>query len=178
MSMAPGVLTIFTGAKGIGKTVMLDAAHDVAREHGWAVVSETATAGFLGRIGESMRRLAEELGSGPQGRRITAVAAAGFDITSQLLPERQVAWRTLGESLLRLLDERGTGLVAGLPARSRTCSTRGWRPSCAGQTRSTSTPRQSGRWRNPSPPPSPKQASPSPPSSSGRRPKPPGETRS
>ena len=110
-SGAPGLLTIFTGARGIGKTVMLGAAHDIAREHGWAVISETATAGFMGRIGECMRQLAEELGTGPVVRRITAVAAAGFGITTQLPPERQVAWRALGEDLLRLLDERGNGLV-------------------------------------------------------------------
>ena len=110
-SGAPGLLTIFTGARGIGKTVMLGAAHDAAREQGWAVISETATEGFMGRIGESMRGLAEELGTGPQSRRITAISAAGFSITTQLPPERQVAWRTLGVELLRLLDERKSGLI-------------------------------------------------------------------
>ncbi|MER1997685.1 MAG: hypothetical protein ABTA24_14485 [Arthrobacter sp.] len=99
-SGAPGLLTIFTGARGIGKTVMLGAAHDLARESGWAVISETATPGFVGRIGESMRRLAEDLGDGPKTRRITAIAAAGFSITTQLPPERQVAWRGVGEELL------------------------------------------------------------------------------
>lgn len=108
---APGLLTIFTGARGIGKTVMLGAAQDLAREHGWCVISETATEGFMGRIGESMRGLAEELGDGPQIRRITAIAAAGFSVTTQLPPERQVAWRTIGESLLQLLSARSTGLV-------------------------------------------------------------------
>ncbi|WP_104054275.1 MULTISPECIES: ATP-binding protein [unclassified Arthrobacter] len=110
-SGAPGLLTIFTGARGIGKTVMLGAAHDVARENGWAVISETATTGFMGRIGESMRGIAEELGSGPVNRKITAIAAAGFSITTQLPPERQVAWRTMGEELLKLLDDHGTGLI-------------------------------------------------------------------
>ncbi|MBT2512343.1 ATP-binding protein [Arthrobacter sp. ISL-30] len=110
-SGAPGLLTIFTGARGIGKTVMLGAAHDIARDHGWAVVSETATAGFMGRIGEAMRALAEELGKGPQTRRITSIGAAGFSITTQLPPDRQVAWRAIAEELLRLLDSRGTGLI-------------------------------------------------------------------
>lgn len=110
-SGALGLLTIFTGARGIGKTVMLGEAHNLARQHGWAVISETATSGFMGRIGESMRRVAEGLGDGPQTRRITAIAADGFSITTQLSPERQVAWRTIAESLLRLLDERGNGLV-------------------------------------------------------------------
>lgn len=110
-SGAPGLLTIFTGARGIGKTVMLGAAHDAARREGWAVIAETATEGFMGRIGEAMRTLAEELGSGPQSRRITAIGAAGFSITTQLAPERQVVWRQLGEELLRLLHDRRTGLI-------------------------------------------------------------------
>lgn len=110
-SGAPGLLTIFTGARGIGKTVMLGEAHDVTREHGWAVIAETATEGFMARIGEAMHQIAEELGDGPHTRRITAIAAAGFSITTQLPPERQVAWRNIGEELLRLLDAQGTGLV-------------------------------------------------------------------
>ncbi len=61
-SGTPGLLTIFTGASGIGKTVMLGAAEDLAVAGGWAVVSETATGGFLGRIGKAMRRLTNELG--------------------------------------------------------------------------------------------------------------------
>lgn len=64
------------GLRGIGKTVMLGTAHDMAREHGWAAISETATSGFMGRIGESMKRLAE-LGDGPPVRRITAISTAG-----------------------------------------------------------------------------------------------------
>jgi hypothetical protein len=111
-SGAPGLLSIFTGARGIGKTVMLGAAHDVAREHGWAVVAETATGTFMGRVGEQMHRLLQELSDQPDSRRrITGVSIAGFSVTSQLSPERQVDWRELGETLLRLLDERGTGLL-------------------------------------------------------------------
>lgn len=110
-SGAPGLLTIFTGARGIGKTVMLGAAEDLAVAGGWAVVSETATGGFLGRIGEAMRRLTNELGDGPTGRRVTGVSVAGFSVTTQLAPEEQVDWRARGAALLRLLADRGTGLV-------------------------------------------------------------------
>ncbi|ODT22257.1 MAG: hypothetical protein ABS64_12730 [Microbacterium sp. SCN 69-37] len=113
-SGAPGLLTIFTGARGIGKTVMLGAAEDAARARGWVVISETATRGFLGRIGESMRTAAEEIGDGPTGRRVTGMSAAGFSITTQLPPEQQAGWRQIGERLLHLLDERGTGLAITL----------------------------------------------------------------
>src|SRR5699024_5285239 len=111
---APGLLTIFTGARGVGKTVMLGEAKDAARRAGWAVISETATRGFLGRIGHAMIPLAEELGSGPPKRRITGVGFAGFSVDTELPPEQQVSWRQLGENLLRLLDKQQTGLAITL----------------------------------------------------------------
>ena len=42
--------TIYTGSRGIGKTVMLNEVERVARAHGWLVISETAYAGFVGRL--------------------------------------------------------------------------------------------------------------------------------
>jgi hypothetical protein len=42
--------TIYTGARGSGKTVMLNAVEDRAREHGWVVISDTASPGFVDRI--------------------------------------------------------------------------------------------------------------------------------
>lgn len=47
---SPGRATLYTGARGSGKTVMLNAVEDSARQHGWLVISETATAGFVERI--------------------------------------------------------------------------------------------------------------------------------
>lgn len=109
-----GLLTIITGARGIGKTVMLNEAEDLAREQGWAVISDTSTSGFLARIADSMRVINDELGTGPPSRKITAFVAAGFGVTTQLPPERQVEFRTLGEQLLRRLDEKKTGLLVTL----------------------------------------------------------------
>ena len=111
---APGLLTIFTGARGVGKTVMLGEAEDEAHRAGWTVVSETATRGFLGRIGQAMLPLVEELGSGPPKRRITGLGIAGFSIDTELPPEQQVGWRQLGEEFLRLLDVQETGLALTL----------------------------------------------------------------
>ena len=47
---ASGRATLYTGARGAGKTVMLNAVEDRARERGWLVISETATPGFVARI--------------------------------------------------------------------------------------------------------------------------------
>lgn len=113
-SGAPGLLTIFTGARGVGKTVMLGESEDEARRAGWAVISETATRGFLGRIGQAMHPLLEELGSGPVKRRITGLGIAGFSIDTELPPDQQTSWRQLGEELLQLLETQETGLAITL----------------------------------------------------------------
>lgn len=47
---APGRLMYITGARGVGKTVMLNALGDIARERGWLVIDETAETGFLPRL--------------------------------------------------------------------------------------------------------------------------------
>lgn len=110
-SGAPGLLTIITGARGIGKTVMLSAAEEIARNQGWAVISRTANPGFLAKIGDDMLRLLDELGDGPPTRKITAFSAAGFGLTTQLPQERVPDWRRTGEELLRVLQVKGTGVV-------------------------------------------------------------------
>lgn len=108
----PGLLSVITGARGIGKTVMLGMAQDLARSRGWVVIAETATPGFMARIGESMRRQTDELGDSPEPRRrLTGATVAGVGLTSTLTPERQVDWRTRGETLLGLLAGHKTGLV-------------------------------------------------------------------
>lgn len=45
-----GRATLYTGARGSGKTVMLNAVEDLARQQGWLVISETATPGFVERM--------------------------------------------------------------------------------------------------------------------------------
>ena len=44
---SPGWVTLYTGGRGTGKTVMLNAAEDIARAAGFKVISETASAGFV-----------------------------------------------------------------------------------------------------------------------------------
>ena len=47
---APGRMTLYTGARGTDKTVMLNEVEDLARQQGWRVISETATPGFVSRL--------------------------------------------------------------------------------------------------------------------------------
>jgi hypothetical protein len=47
---APERMTLLTGMRGTGKTVLLNAYEDVARIEGWLVVSETAEPGMIERL--------------------------------------------------------------------------------------------------------------------------------
>lgn len=111
---APGLLSIFTGPRGIGKTVMLGEIEDEAIEHGWIVISETATAGLVDRIGSAVRAAAEELGDGPAGRRITGVTLGILRVDTQLPAVREVHWRRQITELLEKLSEQDTGLLISI----------------------------------------------------------------
>jgi len=53
LDAGPGGLaraTLYTGQRGTGKTVLLNAVEDEAKSRGWVVISETATPGFVKRI--------------------------------------------------------------------------------------------------------------------------------
>jgi hypothetical protein len=111
-SGAPGLITIISGIPGIGKTVSLGSVRDIAEGHGWAVLSEAATSGFMARMGKSMSQLADELSGDPRDR--LAALKAGLGQHTVLSNTSQVAWRSLGRELLGLLDGRGRGLVMTL----------------------------------------------------------------
>lgn len=114
---SPSRATLYTGARGSGKTVMLNAVEDQARRRGWIVISETAAPGLVERL--TRRRLPEVLRSfDPDAvqRRMTRV-------TAPFTGGGGLAWETLdahvAEADLRsqiglltdLLAENGTGLL-------------------------------------------------------------------
>jgi AAA ATPase domain len=77
---SPGRATVYTGARGVGKTVMLNTAEDSARASGWLVISETATAGLIHRITEehlpNLKRVVQ--GAAKPSRRVTGLSAVGI----------------------------------------------------------------------------------------------------
>lgn len=50
-------ISLISGPRGVGKTVLLNAFEDVARQNSWWVISETATPGFTQRITDAVVRL-------------------------------------------------------------------------------------------------------------------------
>lgn len=102
-----GLLTIITGARGVGKTVMLNEAQDLARGQGWAVISETSTDGFLTRIADAAWILNEPHHRGPQAW------PPALEFAGQLLLERDVDDRVIAVfSDGSLHDERESQAVS------------------------------------------------------------------
>ncbi len=116
---AAGRATLYTGARGGGKTAMLNAVQNVAEAEGWLVISETATRGLVERLTQS--RLPELL------RRFDP-AAVRQRLTGFQLPLKGggLTWETLESHVVKsdlrsqitlltdLLAENETGLLITL----------------------------------------------------------------
>lgn len=73
-------ISIITGPRGVGKTVLLNEFETVAKSHSWHVISETTTRGFNDRIRDRAFRLLEGLSDEPK-RRLSGLKLPylGFD---------------------------------------------------------------------------------------------------
>lgn len=114
-----GRASLYTGARGAGKTVMLNAVEDLARERGWLVISETATPGFVERITrQHLPRLLRDFDPEAVRRRMSAVTAPlnVGSVTWDTIEAHvsQVGLRDQVELLTDLLTERGSGLLITL----------------------------------------------------------------
>ncbi|MGH3263203.1 MAG: DUF2399 domain-containing protein, partial [Trebonia sp.] len=111
-----GRATLYTGARGSGKTVMLNTVEDHAREQGWLVISETATPGFVSRITEQhLPRLLRDFDPDAVKRRLSGITAplkiggATWETIDQHLV--QAGLRNQIDLLTDLLAENETGLL-------------------------------------------------------------------
>lgn len=116
---AGGRATLYTGARGAGKTVMLNAVEDEVRQQGWLVVSETATPGIVGRLQQSrLPELLRDFDPAAVRRRMTGITGplSSGGITWETL-EPHVAKADLRSQITLLTDllaENETGLMLTL----------------------------------------------------------------
>lgn len=137
---APDRLMRVSGTRGVGKTVLLNALGNVARQQGYQVVDVAANPGFCGRILASLKRAAElssvtfapsllgvSLGSVELSRSSTQLGEAMFDASRRgglliTLDEIQDApideMRELGNEIQLLIRQEAnvSFAFAGLPA--------------------------------------------------------------
>ena len=143
-----GRATLYTGARGAGKTVLLNAVEDRARERGWLIVSETATPGFVSRItsvSEHPRpRLRLHRASAPAvQRRMSGVASARLPIAGERM--RRTASEQVWSPAEMLTDLRrrapsGRSRLLTIHQNDQGCASS--RPSCSTR------PVEHGSWRS------------------------------
>ena len=115
---APMRLSIFTGPRGVGKTVMLNAIADrIQDDYQWLVIHETATPGFLARLTRAVSRATEQ----KPRRRVTGVTLPSIAGTSlggvQLSNPEAPPPEDFRDTVTRLLGQceaNGTGLLVTL----------------------------------------------------------------
>lgn len=111
--------TLYTGARGTGKTVLLNAAEEHARSRGWLVISETATPGFIERLAsDHLPRALASIDPQAVKRRLASIHAplnlggVGWATDDQHRPAPSL--RSQIELLTDLLAENQTGLLITL----------------------------------------------------------------
>lgn len=114
-----GRATLYTGARGSGKTVMLNVIEDRAKERGWLVISETASPGFIDRIArQQLPRLLREFDPEAVRRQLTGVTAplnvGGVTWHSVEAHVSDIGLRDQIELLTGLLAQHSTGLLITL----------------------------------------------------------------
>ena len=112
-------MSLYTGARGTGKTVMLNEVEDLARHLGWRVISETSTPGLVGRlVGEHLPALLAEIDPDATATRLTGLGAPrGFGSVSwesTRAYEARPALRSHLTAACDLLAATGAGLLLTL----------------------------------------------------------------
>jgi len=100
----------FTGPRGVGKTVLLEAAADIARELGWIPISVTASANMLEEILDLAIEKTAHLRDLPK-RKIASLTVSGTGVG--LVPpivEHQPGWRVQMSRILEIVEAHNTGL--------------------------------------------------------------------
>lgn len=97
---APGLMTLVTGPRGIGKTAFLNALEDTARQEGWLCIREVAVHHLLDRLNKSVDALYREHAASSMPR-ITQVTTpiGGVSLSYPTNPAYN-----LRQQLTRLLD--------------------------------------------------------------------------
>ena len=111
-SYAPQLCSIFSGARGTGKTSMLLQAAAVAQQHGWIAVSVSAKEGMLEEVYDAALQYTRHVAEVAERVRVKQVSLGTlFGVEFEREEFRRIGWRARMEALLEALGELGIGLV-------------------------------------------------------------------
>lgn len=109
-------VSFYTGARGTGKTVLMNALEVPARERGWVVVADTCTKGLVRRLTEQhLPAVYAAIAESPAKRRLSGVSIGGvggaqWDNIGQVAPDL----RRWIERITDFLAERDSGLLISI----------------------------------------------------------------
>lgn len=111
---APGLTALITGARGMGKTVLLGEFAHAAEKQGWVTIKETARPGLLERLGvDRLPRLLEQYA--PHKRRMKQLGVntplGGFNGAFEEAARAELTVRSQIEMLTDALVRHQTGLA-------------------------------------------------------------------
>ena len=98
----PNRITIFTGPRGSGKTVLLSRIVAEAEAKGWISAQVAVSPNMLTDLMDQVEKRAGAFLTPKPTSRLTELTAAGFSVGREILPEAQKGWRLQME---RHLDE-------------------------------------------------------------------------
>ena len=117
----PARAALVTGARGTGKTVLLNALEDVARDAGWAVISDTVRRGLVAELtNTTLPAMLARYDTDPTTSRVTSASASVLGIGGSVT--RQVEERHRGEPSFRseltelaiILERSGGGVFLSI----------------------------------------------------------------
>ena len=119
----PNLSTIFTGARGTGKTALLSLLSETALEHDWIAANVSAMPGMLEDIIERTKEAADSYLSQPHAR-INGVQIGPVGIDWTYAQEAQGNWRTRMNGIFKQLEKHDIGLLITIdksPSISKKC---------------------------------------------------------
>lgn len=106
----PNRASIFIGARGTGKTVLLASIAERAEAEGWISANVTAREGMLDEILVQIKRKASHILELETESRITELKVKGSGFSREI-KKRQTTWRSELTELVEALNESHTGLL-------------------------------------------------------------------
>ena len=108
----PNRATIYVGARGSGKTVLLAKIAEEASANGWVSVNVNADSGMLDEIFVQVKENAREFLTPESSSHITAINIGGAGISRSIHKSVQkTTWRSEMTAAIKELNEKGVGLL-------------------------------------------------------------------
>lgn len=107
----PNLSTIFTGARGTGKTALLTYLSQAALAHGWVSANVSAMPGMLEDIIERANEAAAEFVTQRNGARLKGITVGALGLDWEYKDAERGNWRSRMNALLKQLEKYDIGLL-------------------------------------------------------------------